>query len=172
MKNIQELIRVRNKNFDELFSIKDMSGIDDNDLFYKKLLVLAKASSNEKSIISILKNYIAKNTSKIEIIELCTNKCFDRNFHTFFNWDCNNINSFLGIFGEEFKKKCNDEIISNDELKKACYSFLRIGQYRNYIIHNDFLNYPFNDCTVTFEELCEMCESSTRLIEYLESKFL
>lgn len=147
--------------------ISEATAVNDN---YKKVLLLSCASCYESRIITIISEFVKSKSQDERVIELVRNKALARQYHTYFQWDqTKNINSFLGLFGSEFKTRICEEISHNDELVEQISAFLTIGSERNNMVHQNFLEYKLEK---TFDEIVILHEKATRFIEYLRQKFL
>ena len=109
----------------------------DNNL--KKDLLLTAASYFEYQIRNIILSFVSKITNNNALIySFVHKKALDRQFHTLFDFDANNVNHFLNFFGKEFKEKVQGEIRGNPSLDKGIKSFLYICGTRNEAIHDNF----------------------------------
>lgn len=108
----------------------------------RKNLLLASASYFEKevtdSILKFARNIAHEDERLIAFIE---KKALSRQYHSMFDWNSNNCNAFLGLFGEQFKKDFTRTIAENSELGEAVRAFIEIGQERNRMVHQDFGQY-------------------------------
>lgn len=135
---------------------------------YRKIILLSCASSYESQITIILQTFVASKCSDSRIFNFVNNKAINRQYHTYFQWDERNINSFLGIFGPEFKNSISTQIKSDDELCNNVKAFLEIGAERNRMVHGNFLEYQLNK---TIEEIIELNNKAEKFVEYLKSVF-
>lgn len=78
---------------------------------YRKILLLSCASYYETKIVEIIRNFVETKASDERILAFVLNKAINRQYHTYFSWEqTNNVNSFLGMFGADFKEKITAEI--------------------------------------------------------------
>lgn len=133
---------------------------------YKKMLVLSAASYFEKQISALILSY-ANTVTNIDkrIVNLIEKKVLVRQYHTLFDWEANNTNSFWGLFGAETKLKVRNEITNNDILKEAERNFINIGQSRNLLVHNNFAMYDLN---MTLEEIYSQYKSACKFLDFVE----
>ena len=118
---------------------------------YKKVLVLSAASYFESAISNQISNYATKVSGPDKrIVTLIENKIIERQYHTLFNWEGKNTNSFWALFGEETKVKVREQINSDDKLRAAEVEFLELGKQRNLLVHQNFAEYDVN---ITVEEI-------------------
>ena len=136
---------------------------------YRKILLFSCASYYETRIVEIIKAFVASKSSDSRISEFVNNKAIQRQYHTYFDWkQTNNINTFLGLFGPNFKEEVLTEIKSSENLADQIKAFMIIGSERNKMAHGNFLEYKLDK---TFDELAELQEKANLFIEYLERKF-
>lgn len=139
---------------------------------YRKIFLFSCASFYEKEITDILKSFINSNTKDERIGKFLERKAIDRQYHTFFDWrqDTNNksINSFLKLFGDEFKETICKDMQTKSEILEGINAFIEIGRERNNLAHENFLEYEFSK---TFEEIEKLHSQAMVFIEYLRSIF-
>ena len=139
-----------------------------------KTFLLSCASFYESQIQDIIKNFMKNNTSDKRLISFATNKGIKRQYHTYFVWEDsngnppNNINNFLGLFGEEFKDKLSKEIKDDEDLRKGMRAFLIIGNMRNKMVHDNFLGYSLPN---TFEEILDYSNNANSFLSFLKKSF-
>ena len=144
------------------------SSVDVNE-HYRKILLFSCASYYESRIVELIKNFVASKSSDSRIGEFVNNKAIQRQYHTYFDWkQTNNVNAFLGMFGQDFKEEVLAEIKASENLAEQIKSFMIIGSERNKMAHGNFLEYKLDK---TFDELVELQKNANLFIEYLESKF-
>lgn len=134
---------------------------------FRKILVLAIASYFEKEVKEIILSFVRKKSQSELIPNFVERKAVERQYHKFFQWDKPNVNNFLGLWGVEFKKRCQDMIAGNDELETAVKDFIELGKSRNELVHLDFASYqlPKND-----EEYYALYVSAERFIQFLREQ--
>ena len=121
------------------------------------------------SLCRLIKKFVEVKASDDRISAFVSNKAISRQYHTYFNWDqTNNINSFLGLFGADFKDKITSEIKEDKDLQEQIKAFLTIGSERNKMVHNNFLECKLDK---TFDEIVALQEKANLFIEYLEKIF-
>lgn len=134
----------------------------------RKVMLLACASYYENEIQSIIREFTHNNTSDERVLCFVSNKAISRQYHTYFNWGGNNVNSFLALFGSEFKKEVAKEINDNQIMNECMRSFLTLGDERNKMVHENFLSYKLEK---TFNELIILHNQATMFIVFLKQKF-
>ena len=94
---------------------------------YTNIFIIVLASKHESLISRIIIEFCKMNSSDERIIHLLKMKCLDRQYHTFFNWDSNDIGPFLTMFGKKFKDEIKSKIKDDDELNLSIKGF-KIGR--------------------------------------------
>ena len=131
---------------------------------YKKSLLLSAASYFETQISNAVHDFsVNASKGKSALVSFVDNKALKRQYHTFFNWDANNANQFLGLFGEDFKKKARAQI-KEYELDAAERAFIIIGRDRNSLVHQNYIEAPVNS---TFEEIYDRYVSACDFVEFI-----
>lgn len=140
--------------------------------YYQKVLVFSCASLFENKICNTIYN-VAKRTCPAAFADFVRNKAVERQYHTYFNWknsSTTSINSFLGLWGEDFKTNFLSLVKSNERLAVGVKAFLQIGQERNLMAHENFIEYYSAN---SFEEIALLYEQADyfvlELIKYIES---
>lgn len=134
----------------------------------KKVMLLSCASYYESQIQEIIKSFVQKKSTDDKISNFVVNKAISRQYHTYFNWDGNNINSFLGLFGEEFKKEVSTIISQDEQLKEQMKAFLQLGNERNKMVHENFLVYNLEK---TFDEIIQLNDKAEKFVNFIKKEF-
>lgn len=166
--SIQTLI----ENYQELESFLKSQGmisesIDLSD-HYRKILLLSCASYYETKITNIIQEFVTKTSNDERVVCFLNNKALNRQYHTLFQWNGNNINNFLGLFGSNYKESVQKKIDDNEELKKYIRAFLNIGNERNKMVHENFLDYQLEK---TFDEIVALHNDAIKFIDFLTLTF-
>jgi hypothetical protein len=120
---------------------------------FRKSLLLASASYFESEVVSIIQKYTEARTIGSKLQAFVTKKGLSRQYHTLFNWDGNNANSFVGLFGEEFSNLFKELVRQSPELDSSVRSFLEVGRERNRLVHQNFGSFALEK---TAEEIREL----------------
>lgn len=140
---ITELIKDYYDIHNYLMGNGQISFANDIDSYYKKILVFSCASLFENLICNSIYEK-AKKSSPIPIAEFIRNKAVERQYHTYFNWKDPKVSSiygFLGLWGEDFKTAFLSIIKSDEALAEGIKAFLIIGNERNLMAHENFIEY-------------------------------
>ena len=137
------------------------------DNVYKKVLLLSAASYFESEISQKIIDY-AKAVTKTDqrIAVLVEKKVIERQYHTFFAWDCNNTNSFWSLFGAETKEKVRKKIKEDSALEQAEKDFLDLGNKRNQLVHQNFSEHDIN---TTIDEIYNEYLSACKFVEFVST---
>lgn len=135
------------------------------DNVYKKVLLLSAASYFEAVISDTIVSF-AKNAASVDprIAVLVEKKAVSRQYHTLFQWNQKNTNSFWGLFGEQTKKKVREMIDSSEEMRQAEADFLDLGNRRNLLVHENFSEHDVN---ITVDEIFGKYKSACKFIEFV-----
>lgn len=134
---------------------------------FRKSILLASASYFERRVTDLIAEYVQSCTTDDRIICFLKNKALSRQYHTLFNWDAKNCNTFLGLFGEEFKKKFGAKVSGDDQLDQSIKAFLEIGQERNRLVHQNFGSYSLEK---TADEIHELHLSAKNFLTHLKAE--
>jgi hypothetical protein len=107
----------------------------------RKSILLASASYFEREITHLVVNFVKQSTENRLLLNFVQKKAVSRQYHTFFNWDGKNCNSFTGLFGEDFKRYFAEKVKADESLEQSIKCFLEIGSERNRMVHQDFGQY-------------------------------
>lgn len=106
---------------------------------FRKSLLLAAASYFEtritNSLVELVRNSAQSNTLVEEFVR---NKAISRQYHTLFQWDSGNANTFFGLFGSGFKEFMKTRIENQDGIADSIKAFLEVGGERNRLVHQNY----------------------------------
>lgn len=112
------------------------STADDN---FRKSLLMDSASHFEHKMTEHVLNFIHKSTNgNLLATSFVKNKAVSRQYHTWFNWEQRNANSFFGLFGDGFCTFMKEKVGKDQDLADSIRAFLEIGAGRNRLVHQDF----------------------------------
>lgn len=145
------------QNFAGLLSVLDEAGevslrsvADEN---FRKSLLLAAASYFERRMTETVLTFVEESTNQnIRVVELVRSKAVRRQYHTWFQWEGNNANSFYGLFGSEFREFMKRKV-EEDKLEDAVRAFLELGRDRNRLVHQDYGVFVLEKTTEEIHEL-------------------
>ena len=135
---------------------------------FRKTILLSAASYFESVIKDILIEFFNEMTGQSEIVvSFIENKAIERQYHTFFHWGTNNANTFFSLFGEGFKEFMKAEVRDNKQLDEAIKAFLKLGDDRNRLVHQNFASIALE---TTAEEIYQLYRTASFFIEILPKK--
>jgi hypothetical protein len=137
---------------------------------FRKTILLSAASFFEKEISETVIQFAESHTNNNQlIISLIKQKAISRQYHTYFNWDSANANTFFGLFGDEFKFKMIKKVKDDENLDKAIKAFIEIGRERNKMVHQNFAEIII-DKTAT--EIYKLYQISLYFISTIKSELI
>ena len=136
---------------DEAGEVSLRSVADEN---FRKSLVLAAASYFERRMTEAVLTFVEGTTNRnVLITALVRNKAVSRQYHTWFQWEGSNANSFFGLFGNGFRDFMKARIRGDGELDDSVRAFLELGRERNRLVHQNFGVVPLEKTTEEIHEL-------------------
>ena len=127
-----------------LQEIGEISLVNELENVLAKSLVIACASYFEDFITAALLSYVAINSKSRGLSEFCK-KISQRQYHSWFEWDRQNANRFIVLFGEDAKELATKRSIADADFEPAVRNFMFLGSQRNLIVHRNMLAYSFTD---------------------------
>lgn len=110
---------------------------------YRKSLLLSIASYFETTLSKAVLDFVEEQTcNKHIVVSLVKAKVISRQYHTWFDWNGNNANSFFSLFGSDFKASAAEAVKQNQELEASVKIFLELGRDRNRLVHQDYGSFP------------------------------
>ena len=123
-----------------------------------KALLLAGASELEVDIIRVVVEFFDEITSSNDAaVKFVETKALKRQYHTLFNWDGNNANTFFALFGPDFKQYAGEQAKLNPELSSGIRDFLSLGSLRNQLVHGNFAAFSLGQ---TADEIFALYQSA------------
>jgi hypothetical protein len=138
------------------------SVLDDN---FRKSLLLSAASYFEHRITTAVIEFCSEIAGANTLVpSLVRNKAVSRQYHTWFDWNKSNANSFFGLFGADFKSHMDALNKQDSVLVDAIKDFLDLGQARNRLVHENYGTFVLEK---TSEEIYKQYQSAMLFIERL-----
>lgn len=135
---------------------------------FRKTLLLSAASYFESIVKDILLEFFKEQTNNSDIVlSFIENKAIERQYHTYFNWEGNNANSFFGLFGEGFRDFMRIEVRTNKQLDDSIRAFLKLGNTRNQLVHQNFASFTLES---TADEIYQLYQQAAYFIDVLPLK--
>jgi hypothetical protein len=114
----------------------------------RKALLLASASYFEKRMTDAVLQFVQECTSHTHVLPfLVKSKVISRQYHTWFDWNCKNANTFFKLFGQTFSDQMKEIVNANEDLKASIAAFMEVGSERNRLVHQDFGSYSLEKTT-------------------------
>ncbi len=167
MESIIKILIDRHKRIRNFLEEKgEISLTTDSDNEFRKVLVLSIASFFESEITESLLN-LARSVGSEQIFSLIKSKAVSRQYHTLFDWKSTNVNQFLQLLGDSFKKNVEAEIKENDKLGRGVKAFLELGQKRNSLVHENFISAQLD---WTLEDISEKYQYAFEFVTFLSKR--
>lgn len=129
----------------------------------RKGLLLAAASHFEKSLSETVLEYVGERSpGDPKVVELVRRKAVHRQYHTWFDWDQTNANQFFAMFGRRFKDEMSAKVKADGALTESIRAFLRLGQLRNQLVHEDYASHYLD---LTLEEIHGLYQGALPFVE-------
>ena len=100
------------------------------------------------------------------IEEFVNNKAISRQYHTLFQWESGNANSFFGLFGSDFKTYMKKKVKEDDVIADSIKAFLEVGNDRNRLVHQNFGAFTLDKDA---KEIFELYQKARPFVEGLSS---
>lgn len=167
---IEPFFRVHQDMYKFLVDRKEISFANAAADNFRRSLVLAIASYFEHRVTDLVREVPRKHAMKHPFIcALIERKAISRQYHTYFNWEAKNANSFFALFGDEYSGKAEKDVKQSVALGDSIKAFLKLGHTRNQLVHGNYVNFPVD---MTTEEIFEMFQSALAFPSYLERTLL
>ncbi|TFD30286.1 HEPN domain-containing protein [Cryobacterium cryoconiti] len=121
-------------------SAKSPSGLAALNRSYHKLLLVAAASSLEGHVKRITQAFFMAHGSH-EISQFVSKQVLARGYHGLFDWKAESAQPYFTSFGEACGKGFKARLKKDDQLKADHDAFMKLGNLRNLVVHNDYATY-------------------------------
>ena len=163
---IDKLYKEHSDLRDKLIAQGEVSFLTTVEEDFRKVLLLSVASYFEELIVAAIEGCVAKHSKAEErVVSFVRNTAIVRKYHTYFQWNDQNVNYFLGLFGQKTKDKALKLISSDDSLKNSIRDFLELGRLRNHMVHGNFASYYLEK---TPQEVYQQYISAAKFINFVE----
>ena len=134
--------------------------VEDN---FRKSLLLCAASAFERQLSQAVEEFAREASSDNQLItNLVRSKAIARQYHTWFNWDSRNANTFFSLFGDGFRRFMKEIIESDENVDDSIRAFMELGSERNRLLHQDYGSFALEKTT---DEIYELYLSAQRFVE-------
>lgn len=164
----QSIVTVLNDN-------RQPSLSSDVNKYFKKVIILSSASYFEHRIKELLVGFVMqKSNNDVRVVNFFKKKAIGMQYHTYFNWGekdnpdkpGKNANTFFSLFGEDFKKKTEEQIKVSPQLNDSIKAFMEIGHLRNILVHSNFAAYNLDNKTT--EEIVTLYKTGLSFIDFIQ----
>lgn len=129
----------------------------------RKALLLSVASHFEHKLTGHLKQLSSMSKNPL-LTEFVIRKAITRQYHTLFNWDGKNANSFFALFGSDFKQRMEVKVKADANLDNSIKAFLELGSLRNQLVHNDYATFSLEK---TSDEIYLLYQAALHFVDSL-----
>ncbi|CAD0009989.1 HEPN domain-containing protein [Flavobacterium chungangense] len=137
---------------------------------FRKTILLSAASYFEKEFTDLIIEFAKSQSDGNDlVISIIKQKAISRQYHTYFNWESSNANTFFGLFGTDFQTKMKQRVKEEPALDKSIKAFLGIGNERNKMVHQNFAEITIDK---TAEEIYTLYQTSLLFIETMKSELI
>ena len=167
MPTLIDALYAQNREAIEIISrVNEVSIASDIDNKLKKHLIMAAASYFETEVRGAIENFAdVASGSNQAVVALIKQKAVERQYHTYFDWERRNANKFFSHFGEEFSKRCKEQVKERDDLGEAISAFIELGEMRNKLAHLNFAQFPIDK---TSDEIYALYQKAQLFLEYIK----
>ena len=132
---------------------------------YHKHLLLAAASSLEDKVKRLVSEIFERHGSD-RLATFVSKRVMARGYHTLFNWEGGTAQGFFTSFGDACASAFRTELRSDNDLGEQHDAFMRLGQLRNELVHNDYASALIE---LTPDEIMDKYELALRFVGRIES---
>ena len=130
----------------------------------RKTLLMSAASYFEHTICTAILEYVTEIADNDDaVISLVKTKAIELQYHTYFNWDVSNANSFFSHFGEKYKLYAKEIVERDPDLRESIRAFLELGSLRNQLVHQNYAIFPLEK---TADEIYRLYIAAFRFVDF------
>jgi len=145
--------------------ISFQNNVDDN---FRRTLLLSAASYFEAAIKeSMIKCFEVESNGSEIVLRFLEKKAMERKYHEFFSWKESNANAFWALFGDGFSNFMKSQVNGDTALKESIRAFLKIGNSRNELVHQNFATFPLE---MTADEIYQLYKTALFFVEIFPVK--
>jgi len=104
---------------------------------FAKAMILAAGNWLERRTVQALLSFAGSASSQETLVFLVKTRVLDRQFHALFDWRSGKVNSFLGKFGPDFKKKVQEAGGNDADVVRGSRDFMILVAERNALAHGN-----------------------------------
>lgn len=103
---------------------------------FAKAMILAAGNWLERRTMQAILDFTESTSCNEILVALIKTTVLKRKFHTLFDWNSGSVNSFLGLFGKNFRKNVQRAAPQNTSVHRASLDFMELCSERNQLAHN------------------------------------
>ena len=136
--------------------------------YLRRFLLVSSASFIESELKKILIEFTDSQDNISQSIKyFIKNKAIERQYHTYFDWNAKNTNSFFKLFGQDFQQNISNKISKDKKLDSNVKSFMELGRLRNEIVHENLLEYKLEK---TSDEIYSLYQDAFKFINFFKQE--
>ena len=142
---------------------EDITFAAETNALLQKVFAIGAASEFEVELCLRIKEFVNRASSgNARLVSFVDKASVSRHYHSWFDWDATNANKFFSLFGIEFRNYMRALLDADEQLHNGERAFMKIGGYRNKIVHEDFLSFSFDK---TVSEMEGLYQNATLFVE-------
>jgi hypothetical protein len=134
-------------------------------LFAKSLLLIAASHFEDRLKNVVTSGVAARSGNDPYINAFFKMRGISYQYYAWFDWDKGNANKFYSFFGKQFAEAIKSTIEADEALSECVTSFVKIGDLRNQIVHNNILVFKLDDTPSQVLERIKMANAFISLVE-------
>lgn len=123
---------------------------------YHKAILIASASNLEARVKWIVEDLFTQQGCD-ELGSFVRKNILSRGYHGLFDWKSEKATKFFDSFGDDCKDRYRDLMQTDESFKNEHDAFMRLGNRRNELVHQDYAEFNLNE---TPEELITLYRSA------------
>ncbi len=135
-----------------------------DDLFRKSILMAAASYFEHRVSKSVYQFSQDRAQADTLLPSLIRNRVISRQYHSWFDWDRNNANTFFSMFGDDFKAYMNALLENYESLGGSIRAFIEIGRDRNRLAHQDYASFTLEK---TADEIFRLYQVALPFVELI-----
>jgi hypothetical protein len=148
----------------KLLADGEISLVTTIDDILRKTLLMSAASYFEHTICEAILEYVSEIADNdAAVISLVKAKAIERQYHTYFDWNASNANSFFSYFGEKYKLYAKEIVEKDPDLRESIRAFLELGSLRNQLVHQNYAIFPLEK---TADEIYRLYIAAFRFVDF------
>lgn len=134
-----------------------------NRSFHKHLLLAAASNLEDRVKRRVAEIFELHGTDRLAAF--VSKRVMARGYHGLFEWNSGKAQGFFTSFGEACGQAFKTELRANSDLRENHDAFMRLGQLRNLLVHNDYASATIE---LTPEEIMGMYQNALHFVDRIE----